>query len=80
MGDAILIMAWHACGHLGGLTVVRAAGGKQRPFVPAKELLGSDEAGVPAASARTANGPADAERSLMIPKRRCAPRPLNAVR
>ena len=38
VGSAILIVACHACGHLGGLTVVRAAAGKQRLFVPSKEL------------------------------------------
>ena len=37
-GAAILIIACHATGHLGGLTVVRAAAGKQRSFVPSKEL------------------------------------------
>ena len=37
-GRAILIIAVHASGHLGGLTVVRAAAGKQRLFVPSKEL------------------------------------------
>ena len=37
-GQAIIIIAGHACGHLGGLTVVRAAAGKQRLFVPSKEL------------------------------------------
>jgi hypothetical protein len=37
-GAAIIIIAGHACGHLGGLTVVRAAAGKQRLFVPSKEL------------------------------------------
>src|SRR6476661_2544960 len=31
-GKAIIIIAGHACGHLGGLTVVRAAAGKQRLF------------------------------------------------
>jgi hypothetical protein len=38
-GKAIQIIACHACGHLGGLTVVRAAAGKQRLFVPSEELL-----------------------------------------
>jgi hypothetical protein len=38
VGSAILIVACHACGHLGGLTVVRAAAGKQRLFVPSKDL------------------------------------------
>lgn len=37
-GAAILIVACHACGHLGGLTVVRAASGKQRLFIPSAEL------------------------------------------
>jgi hypothetical protein len=37
-GAAILIIAGHACGHLGGLTVVRAAAGKQRLFNPSEEL------------------------------------------
>src|SRR5215213_7831325 len=32
-GKAILIIAVHASGHLGGLNVVRAAAGKQRLFV-----------------------------------------------
>jgi hypothetical protein len=38
VGNAIVIIAGHAIGHLGGLTVVRAAAGKQRLFVPSKEL------------------------------------------
>lgn len=38
VGGAILIIAGHACGHLGQLNVVRAASGKQRLFVPSKEL------------------------------------------
>ena len=38
VGAAIIIIAGHACGHLGGLNVVRAAAGKQRLFVPSKEL------------------------------------------
>jgi hypothetical protein len=37
-GPAILIIACHATGHLGGLNVVRAAAGKQRLFVPSAEL------------------------------------------
>jgi hypothetical protein len=37
-GKAIMVIACHATGHLGGLTVVRAAAGKQRLFVPSKEL------------------------------------------
>ncbi len=35
---AILVIAVHASGHLGGLNVVRAAAGKQQLFVPSKEL------------------------------------------
>ncbi|HTL29384.1 MAG TPA: DinB family protein [Tepidisphaeraceae bacterium] len=38
VGAAILIIAGHACGHLGQLNVVRAASGKQRLFVPSDEL------------------------------------------
>jgi DinB superfamily len=38
VGAAIQIIAGHAIGHMGGLTVVRAAAGKQRLFVPSKEL------------------------------------------
>jgi hypothetical protein len=34
----ILIITGHACGHLSGLTVVRAAAGKQRLFNPSEEL------------------------------------------
>ena len=37
-GAAILIIAGHACGHLGGLNVVRNAAGKPRLFVPSAEL------------------------------------------
>jgi hypothetical protein len=37
-GAAITIIAGHAIGHLGGLTVVRAAAGKQRLFVPSDAL------------------------------------------
>ena len=37
-GAAIQIIACHAIGHLGGLTVVRAAVGKQRLFIPSEEL------------------------------------------
>ena len=37
-GAAIMIIAGHAIGHLGGLTVNRAAAGKQRLFVPSEEL------------------------------------------
>src|SRR5206468_9406850 len=39
VGRAIIIIAGHACGHLGQLNVVRAAAGKKRLFVPSKELL-----------------------------------------
>jgi len=39
VGAAIMIIAGHAIGHMGGLTVVRAASGKERLFVPSKELL-----------------------------------------
>ncbi len=39
VGAAIIIIAGHACGHLGALTVLRAAAGKQRLFVPSKELV-----------------------------------------
>ncbi len=38
VGSAITVIAGHAIGHLGGLTVVRAAAGKQRLFVPSDEL------------------------------------------
>jgi hypothetical protein len=38
-GAAITIIAGHAIGHMGGLTVIRAAAGKQRLFVPSQELL-----------------------------------------
>lgn len=37
-GGAIMIIAGHAIGHMGGLTVVRAAAGKPRLFVPSEEL------------------------------------------
>ncbi len=37
-GAAIQIIAGHAIGHMGALTVLRAATGKQRLFVPSKEL------------------------------------------
>ena len=37
-GAAIMIIAGHAIGHMGGLTVVRAAAGKDRLFVPSEEL------------------------------------------
>jgi len=39
VGAAIIIIAGHACGHLGQLNVVRAAAGKKRLFVPSKALL-----------------------------------------
>jgi hypothetical protein len=38
VGSAIQIIACHAIGHMGGLTVVRAASGKQRLFIPSEEL------------------------------------------
>jgi hypothetical protein len=38
VGSAILVIACHASNHLGQLDVVRAAAGKQRLFVPSKEL------------------------------------------
>jgi hypothetical protein len=38
VGGAIVIVAGHAIGHLGGLTVVRAAAGKGRLFVPSEAL------------------------------------------
>jgi hypothetical protein len=38
VGAAIIIIAGHACGHLGGLNVLRAAAGKPRLFIPSKEL------------------------------------------
>jgi hypothetical protein len=38
VGSAILIVAGHAIGHMGGLTVVRAAAGKNRLFVPSGAL------------------------------------------
>jgi len=38
VGSAIMIIACHACGHFGGLTVVRRASGRQPMFVPTKEL------------------------------------------
>lgn len=38
-GKAITIIAGHAIGHMGALTVVRAASGKERLFVPSKELM-----------------------------------------
>lgn len=37
-GAAIMIIAGHAIGHMGGMTVVRAAAGKQRLFVPSEAL------------------------------------------
>ena len=37
-GRAIIVIAGHACGHLGGLTVVRAAAGKERLFNPSEAL------------------------------------------
>jgi hypothetical protein len=38
VGSAIMIVAGHAIGHMGGLTVVRAAAGKERLFQPSAEL------------------------------------------
>lgn len=38
IGSAVMIIAGHAIGHMGGVTVVRAAAGKQRLFVPSPEL------------------------------------------
>jgi hypothetical protein len=38
VGRAIHVIACHAIGHMGGLTVVRAASGKERLFVPSREL------------------------------------------
>jgi DinB superfamily len=38
VGSAIMIVACHACGHFGGVTVVRRASGRQPVFVPTKEL------------------------------------------
>jgi hypothetical protein len=38
VGSVIMIIACHACGHFGGLTVVRRASGRQPVFVPTKEL------------------------------------------
>ena len=38
VGKAIIIIAVHATGHLGGLNVVRSASGKQRLFVPSEAL------------------------------------------
>jgi hypothetical protein len=38
VGKAITVIAGHAIGHMGGMTVVRAAAGKERLFVPSREL------------------------------------------
>ena len=38
VGAAIIIVACHTCGHLGGLTVVRRASGKPLAFVPTEAL------------------------------------------
>lgn len=38
VGHAIMIIAGHAIGHMGGLTVVRAAAGKERLFQPSQAL------------------------------------------
>jgi hypothetical protein len=38
VGAAVMIIAGHAIGHMGGVTVVRAASGKERLFVPSEAL------------------------------------------
>ena len=38
VGSAMMIVGCHACGHFGGVTVVRRASGRQPVFVPTKEL------------------------------------------
>src|SRR3954471_9295320 len=38
VGQAVMIIAGHAIGHMGGVTVVRAASGKERLFVPSEAL------------------------------------------
>jgi hypothetical protein len=38
VSQAIMVIAGHAIGHMGGMTVVRAASGKDRLFVPSAEL------------------------------------------
>lgn len=38
VGAAIMIIAGHAIGHMGGVTVVRAAAGKENLFNPSQEL------------------------------------------
>jgi len=38
VGKAVMIIAGHAIGHMGGVTVVRAAAGKERLFVPSEAL------------------------------------------
>lgn len=38
VGSAILTIACHACGHLGELSILRAAANKPRAFVPSAEL------------------------------------------
>jgi hypothetical protein len=37
VGPAIMVIACHQCGHLGGATVARRASGKQPTFVPSEE-------------------------------------------
>lgn len=38
VGGAIAVIAGHAIGHLGALTVCRAVAGKERLFVPSEAL------------------------------------------
>lgn len=38
VGPTILIIACHACGHMGAMTVNRMASGKKRAFVPSEAL------------------------------------------
>ncbi len=38
VGKAVMVIAGHAIGHMGGMTVVRAAAGKPRLFVPSDAL------------------------------------------
>jgi hypothetical protein len=37
VGPALMVIACHQCGHLGGATVARRASGKQPKFVPSEE-------------------------------------------
>ena len=37
VGPALMVIACHQCGHLGGATVARRASGKQPTFVPSEE-------------------------------------------